>query len=290
MSSHARQGGQRSQGSGGNRPQRSSARGDRGSSSARGRDGAGSGRRQAETQGPKPPGAAPLRAPKEPPKPTLPNEPVQLPNSVVREIDRVLGRSPRSREVALALSVGSAAIDEGFVDFAVDVLAWAKFQAPRVIAIREAYGVALYLSERYASALTELQAYRRMSGKRDQNHLIADAERAVGRDVDQVRRTVEEVLTDEQVPIERRVEAVIVWASMLAEADQVEQGRAVLRRFVAATTIDDVDAAARFDYVVGDLADKAGDRKAALAAFGRVADHDDELGDVAERIEQLASE
>lgn len=235
-------------------------------------------------------GTKPLRANPEPKKPDLPDEEPQLPRAVMREIDRVLGRTPRAREVALALSVGSAAIDEGLVDVAVQALAWAKHQAPRVVAIREAYGVALYLAENFPAALSELQAYRRMSGKADQHHLIADAERALGRDVDRVARTVEEMIGDEQVPVDRRVEGVIVWASMLADGDQLEQGRAVLRRFGAATTIDDDEAAARFDYVVGDLAERAGDLAVARAAFARVVEHDDEIGDAGQRLERLEAD
>ena len=234
-------------------------------------------------------GQIPRRQAPAPPRPNLPDEDPQLPRAVEREIDRVLGRSPRSREVALSLSVGSAAIDEGLVDVALEALAWAKYQAPRVIPVREAYGVALYIAEDFAAALTELQAYRRMSGRTDQNHLIADAERALGREPHRVAATVEEMIDDTQVPIDRRVEGVIVWAMSHADAGQLDQARAVLRRFAAGNEIGDDEAALRFDYVVGDLAERAGDLALAREAFERVAAQDDEFADVDERLEKLTA-
>jgi hypothetical protein len=234
-------------------------------------------------------GQVPRRQAPAPPRPNLPDEDPQLPRAVEREIDRVLGRSPRSREVALSLSVGSAAIDEGLVDVALEALAWAKYQAPRVIAVREAYGVALYIAEDFAAALTELQAYRRMSGRTDQNHLIADAERALGREPHRVAATVEEMVDDTEVPIDRRVEGAIVWAMSHADAGQLDQAQAVLRRFAAGHDIGDDEAALRFDYVVGDLAERAGDLASAREAFERVATQDDAFADVGERLDRLTA-
>src|SRR6266542_1925982 len=56
----------------------------------------------------------------------------------------------------------------------------AKELAPRSGAVREILGIALYRAERFRDALRELQAYRRMTGRLDQNHLIADCYRALG--------------------------------------------------------------------------------------------------------------
>jgi hypothetical protein len=81
---------------------------------------------------------------------------------------------------------------------ALEALAWAKHQAPRVAPVREAYGVACYLDGDWAKALTELQAYRRMTGRNDQNHLIADSLRGLGRDPSKVAEPVEELLADDR--------------------------------------------------------------------------------------------
>src|SRR5213078_1196321 len=56
----------------------------------------------------------------------------------------------------------------------------AKEMASRSGAVREVLGMALYRSGHYREALRELQAYRRMTGRVDQNHLIADSYRAIG--------------------------------------------------------------------------------------------------------------
>src|SRR5207247_4654714 len=54
----------------------------------------------------------------------------------------------------------------------------AKALAPRSGAVRELLGITLAPAERYREALRELQTYRRITGRADQNHLIADSHRA----------------------------------------------------------------------------------------------------------------
>lgn len=195
-----------------------------------------------------------------PPRPDLPwdDEP-SLPRGVIKEIDRAIGAGPRARDVALALSVGSAAIDEGYIEVALEALAWAKHQAGRVPTIREAYGVALYLDERYADALSELQAYRRMSGQVDQNHLVADCLRALGRGLDQVAAACEELLAAHEVADERRAEAAIVWAAALADAGQLATGRAILRRFLEPHAGETAEHLLRVRHLAAELAGRGGD-------------------------------
>ena len=59
--------------------------------------------------------------------------------------------------------------------------------------MREVLGLALYGEERWQEALTELKAYRRMSGRADQNHIIADCLRALGRPAEAVPLAEEEL-------------------------------------------------------------------------------------------------
>ena len=95
-------------------------------------------------------------------------------------------------------------------------------------AIREAYGVARYLSEDFAGALTELQAYVRISGRNDQNHVIADCHRALGRDLDRIEEPARALLDDDRAPADRRAEAAIVLAAALGDAGRAEDGLEVL--------------------------------------------------------------
>ncbi len=289
------------------RPQRT----DRGGGGAGGRN-AGRGRRGGAGRDPEPPsGADRVGAAKEPigreraarrqgtpprrarsaaapPRPNLPEgEEAQLPRGVIKEIERTLGRGRRADDVALALSVGAAAIDEERPDVAIEVLAWAKSEAGRLATIREAYGVALYQAGRFADAASELQAYRRFSGRQDQNHVLADCLRATGREVERVAEVAKALVDDERAPIDRRVEAVIVWAAAVADDGDVGAGRAVLRRFLEGHQPGDGEHDLRLLYLQGDLAERAGDRREARACFDRIHGVEPGLLDVAERLERL---
>jgi tetratricopeptide (TPR) repeat protein len=216
------------------------------------------GRDRAKRRGDAPPRQA--RTAVAPPRPALPtDEQPLLPRAVEKEIDRTLGKGSKANDIALALSIGSAAIDEGRADVALEVLAWAKHEAPRIVAVREAYGVALYLGEQYAAALTELQAYRRITGRVDQNHLVADCLRALGRDLDQIAAAAETLINDEQAPEDRRAEAVIVWAAALADDGDVNGARAILRRFLERPRSGDAEHDLRARYLAADLAEQADD-------------------------------
>jgi tetratricopeptide (TPR) repeat protein len=193
-------------------------------------------------------------------------------------------------EVAKAVTIASDALEVGDVDRALEYLEWAKSDAPRSASVREALGIARYLAENWAGALTELQAYRRMSGRSDQNHLVADCLRALGRPLEMVAEAVKEMEIEED-GIDRVAEATIVWASALADAGDVAAGRAVLGRALGAG-IADMDPTSeqveehhvRVWYVAGDLAERAGDHDEARAWFRRVATVDPELYDVEERL------
>lgn len=244
------------------------------------------GRDRARTRGDAPPRSP--RSTPAPPRPPLPDdEEPQLPKGVRREIERALGKGRRGRDVALALSVAAAAIDEERPDVATEVLAWAKHQAPRIAAIREAYGVALYLREEYAPALSELQAYRRLSGSSDQNHLVADCLRALGRDVDRVGEVARELMEDARAPADRRAEASIVWAAALADAGELSSARAVLRRQLAVPRDGDEQHDLRVRWLAAELAERDGDRAEARRQLVAVSSADPEDLEVAERLEQL---
>ncbi len=226
--------------------------------------------------------------PKGPPRPPLPeDEEPQLPKGVIREIERALGKGSKSRDVALCLSIGSQAIAEGRPDVAVEVLSWARHEAPRLSSIREAYGIALYHEERWADAMSELQAYRRMTDRHDQNHVIADCLRALGRGLEQVASAAEPLVSDAQAPEDRRAEAAIVWAAALADEGDVGAGRAVLRRFLERPRSGDAEHDLRVRYLAADLAERARDDDDAQRQLELIAAVDSGFLDVAERLEGL---
>lgn len=223
-----------------------------------------------------------------PARPQLPDdEQPQLPKHVRRDIDRVIGKNRRGADIALALSIGAAAIDEDRIDVALPMLAWAKHEAPRIAAVREAYGVALYLDEQFAGALSELQAYKRLTGRVDQNHLIADSLRALGREVDRVVDVAAELVNADDAPEDRRAEAAIVWASALADAGDVGAGRAVLRNFATRHGGGEGEQLLRVGYVAGELAARDGHPDEARAEFERILAADPDYLDVAQRLADL---
>jgi tetratricopeptide (TPR) repeat protein len=161
----------------------------------------------------------------------------------------------------------------------------AKELAPRSAAVREVLGMALYRLERFREALTEMQAYRRMSGRADQNHIIADCLRAVGRP-DRAVPLAEEALAARGVPLAAKVEGVIVAASALADRGKFDQALGLLRRI---RTRDDVagDEVIRVWYVTGDILARAGRPGEAAGEFRKILRHDPGAYDAAERAAQL---
>ncbi len=162
----------------------------------------------------------------------------------------------------------------------------AKGFAPRSAAVRELVGLALYQLERFREALTEMQAYRRISGRADQNHIIADCLRAVGRP-DKAVPLAEEALRTRGVPIAAKTEAVIVAASALADQGKFEQALGLLRRI---RTRDDVAGpeVLRVWYVTADILERTGRRQDAAREFRKISRHDPAAYDVAERLARLA--
>jgi tetratricopeptide (TPR) repeat protein len=162
----------------------------------------------------------------------------------------------------------------------------AKELAPRSAAVREVFGLALYGLERYREALTEMQAYRRMSGRPDENHIIADCLRAVGRP-DRAVPLAEEALASRGVPLPAKTEAVIVAASALADQGKFDQALGLLRRV---RTRDDVAGpeVIRVWYVTGDILARGGRPQEAAREFRKILRHDAAAYDVAERLAQLS--
>jgi len=161
----------------------------------------------------------------------------------------------------------------------------AKDAAPRSSAVREVLGMALYGQERWQEALTELKAYRRISGRVDQNHVIADCLRGLGRPADAVPLAEEELKA--QVTNEAKAEAVVVAASALADQGRFSEALAFLGR---ARTRDDVSEpyTLRLWYVKGDILARAGRRDEAAAEFRRIMRHDPGAFDAAERVAELS--
>ena len=109
----------------------------------------------------------------------------QQSDAAARRRSRRSGASRRPTEAAgrrlSRLARAIELLERGDAGAAVTEAEKAKRLAPRSAAVREVLGLALYGQERWQEALTELKAYKRMTGRADQNHLIADCLRGLGR-------------------------------------------------------------------------------------------------------------
>ena len=207
-----------------------------------------------------------------------------LPPQVVGEL-RHKARTGKADSAIARLERAAALLDRGDARGAAAEAAKAKELAPRAPAVREVLGLALYQLERFSEALSEMQAYRRMSGRADENHIIADCLRALGRP-DRAVPLAEEALAARGVPLSAKTEAVIVAASALADQGKFDQALGMLRRI---RTRDDVAGpeVIRVWYVTGDILERAGRKGDALREFRKILRHDASAYDAAERVAQL---
>jgi len=167
---------------------------------------------------------------------------------------------------------------------ALKLLAEAKPRASRSVSLREMLGMALYQAGQYREAIRELQSYRRMSGRPDQNHLIADCHRALGAPEKAVP-LVQEALRS-RIPEESRAEAAVVGGAALADLGRFEEALVLLRRFGTTREVarpHDL----RVWYVTGDVLERAGRKREAAREFRRILEHDPEAFDAAERASAL---
>lgn len=206
-----------------------------------------------------------------------------LPRDVVDEVRRTT--KPTAADDAITrLDRATELLERGDAPGAAREAAKAKALAPRSGAVREVLGLALYGDERWQEALAEMKSYRRLSGRPDQNHIIADCLRAVGKS-SEVVPLAEEALRA-RIPNEVKAEVVIVAASALADQRRFPEALAFLRR---AQTRDDVAEGytLRLWYVAGDILQRAGRAQDAEREFRKVFRHDPGAFDVAERLAQL---
>jgi tetratricopeptide (TPR) repeat protein len=207
-----------------------------------------------------------------------------LPREVVGEIRRV-ARVGKAEPAIARLERAVELLVRGDSRGAASEAAKAKDLAPRSPAVREALGLALYGQERWHEALSEMQAYRRMSGRADQNHIIADCQRALGHP-ERAVPLAEEALAARGVSLAAKTEAVIVAASALGDMGRFDQALGLLRRV---RTREDVAGpeVLRVWYVTANVLERAGRRDEAAREFRKIMRHDAGAFDVAERLAQL---
>ena len=213
-----------------------------------------------------------------------PRREVTLPRDVVDEVRRT-ARPGRGEDALRHLGRAVELLARGDWKQGGIEAEQAKDLAARSGAVREVLGLAYYGAERWRDALRELQAYRRMTGRADQNHLIADAYRALG-SPEKAVPLAEEALRA-RIPDESKAEAVLVAASAMADLGRYDEGLALLRRLPTKADVGRPHDL-RVWYVTGSILARAGRREEAAREFRRILRHDQTAFDAAERLAELA--
>lgn len=168
---------------------------------------------------------------------------------------------------------------------AVELLEWVKSVAPRSAAAREALGIARYLQGEFNKAHSELLAYRRISNRKDQNHVLADCARASGRH-DKVAEYVEEMIDDKVVPRDRAVEGLIVLAGDRADRGDLRGALDTLGRAGLEPTLVE-SWHPRLWYAAADIAARMGDGEMERQYLEAITAVEEDFLDVEERLERL---
>ncbi|WP_153504713.1 tetratricopeptide repeat protein [Cumulibacter manganitolerans] len=164
---------------------------------------------------------------------------------------------------------------------------YARDQAPRLAAVREAAGIVAYQAGEWAEAARDLRACRRMTGDAGHLPIIADCERALGR----ADRAITLVTAPEAAALPRAVQAelVIVHSGARRDLHEVDAALRVLEKF-------GLDRAqqrpwnARLWYAYADALLDAGRRDEAREWFAAAAEADTEgETDAAERLDELGT-
>lgn len=188
-------------------------------------------------------------------------------------------------DVMRAVSTAADAIEAGDSQRAIELLRWAKDVASRSAVVRESLGIAYYQAGAFEAAYGELLAYRRLTGRADQNHLLADCARAIGKP-EKTREFVDELLRAQDVGTERKAEGLIVLAGQRADRGDLRGAIGVLER--AGLQPAKVEPwHPRVWYAAADLYERAGELDTAREYFEAVLAVDEDFLDAGERLASL---
>lgn len=210
-------------------------------------------------------------------------EQVHVSDDVAAEL-RATARPGKGDILVKVFADAASAFVEGDYAEAIKLGEQAKHIALRSIAARELLGLAYYRAGKWNEAARELAAFRRLSGSTEQNPVIADCYRALGKPekaVDVVaeihRRNVDESVV---------YEGAIVAAGALADLDRIDDAIAQLERLELRPE-NAQDHHLRAWYFLGDLLERKGRFTQAREWFDAVATADPELTDATDRARKL---
>jgi tetratricopeptide (TPR) repeat protein len=207
---------------------------------------------------------------------------VHLAKEVVEEL-RATARPGKGEILVKVFADAVTAFAAGEYDEAIRLGEQAKHIALRAMGPREFLGLAYYRAGKYPEAARELAAFRRLSGATDQNPVLADCYRAMGKP-DKAIEYCDEVTP--QAPPEIYYEANIVAAGALADMGRIDEAVARLERIDLRPDVAE-SYHVRAWYVLADLLERKGRFTQAREWFEAAAAADPEGTDADERAERL---
>jgi len=186
--------------------------------------------------------------------------------------------------VTQRLNDAGRAFDRGHFTEARRVLRPLAREAPGVATVRELLGLTYYHLGQWKPAVSELEAFRDLTGSAEQHPVLADCYRALKRwpAVEDLWEELRASSPSAALVTEGR----IVVAGSLADRGRLADGVALLergRRDVRRPLVHHL----RLAYALADLRERSGDVPGARVLFGWVVRHDPTFSDAADRAASL---
>lgn len=211
-------------------------------------------------------------------------EPAHLSDDVTKELRATARPGKGDLLVKVFADAAAAYLDEDYAE-TIRLGEQAKHMALRAVVPRELLGLAYYRAGRWQEAARELAAFRRLSGTPEQNAVLADCYRALGKPERAVELCNE--VKPRSVPPEAYYEANIVAAGALADQGRLDEAIARLE----ALELQPENAEEhhlRAWYALADLLERRGRFTQAREWFEAVAAADPDATDAPQRARRLA--
>lgn len=210
-------------------------------------------------------------------------EPVHLPDDIVKEL-HTTARPGKGEILVKVFADAAAAFQAEDFDEAIKLGDQAKHMALRAVSIREFLGLAYYHQGRWQEAARELSTFRRISGTAEQNPVLADSYRAMGKP-EKALEYVDEIVRG-TVPDSVYFEGAIVGAGALADLNRLDDAIARLEALDLQPKVAEAHHL-RAWYMLGDLLARKGRFTQAREWFEAVASADPDMTDASDRVEKL---